>query len=271
MATNIQRTSIPNHRAGTYQNKDFTGIVVDNNDPEKNERVKMRIKGVHDDISDDDLPWVSVSRNGGQANGGTMGSIGPIPPIGTAIRGQSPDGTLYNMQYSSSATGDKQQASELYQGKDTTGNDYPHATSSIDSAGNRTTVNTKRNTMDYEHASGTRVSVDGSGRMVVTVGDKKVGGDAQEKHAKGFTLHIQGDANVRATGNVNLGADKDIIGVANGNISLGAKNDVTIFAGRNMKLQAAMLDMNDGSATMPKMKSLAEPPTRNVPKPNMTV
>lgn len=269
MVVNIQRTSLPNQKHESYAGRDFTGKVIDNKDPEKKERVKVRIKGVHDDLSDEDIPWTLADRNGSPANGGDTGSIGPIPPIGTAVKARSDDGELYNMKYSSAATGEKQQAAELSQGKDTTGEDYPNVTSSIDAGGNRTTVNTKKNTMDYEHASGTRISVDGEGHAHITTGSKKVGENAQSKNSKGMTFHIQGDANIRCTGSANIGADKDVIVVAKGNMNFGCQGNMSFFAKGNIKINGKVIDLNDGTGTMPQLKDLPAPPSRNVPKPDV--
>lgn len=43
-----------------FEDKFYSGIVVDNNDEFRRGRVKIRVDGVHDNFSDDTLPWAEV-------------------------------------------------------------------------------------------------------------------------------------------------------------------------------------------------------------------
>ena len=268
MATNMNRQVGPATKHRSYANKEFTGKVIDDNDPEKRERIKVRIKGIHDDISDEDIPWTAASRNGNQANGGDMGSVGPIPPKGSSVKVTYPDDSMYFGSYSAASTGEKQQASELTQGQDTTAKNYPKVAANIDSSGNRTTVDNKRDTVDYEHVSGTRISIDGKGHTAVIVGSKKVGEGAQEKNSKGFTLHVTGDVNIRVSGNANIGSDGDINLVSKKNVNISAKGKIRMVADGSIHIDGSTVDINDGSGQSAGLKDLPEPPSRSRPQPN---
>ena len=269
MALHMGRQIARGGRQRVYAGKDFEGVVIDDNDPEKKERIKVRIKGVHDDLTDKQIPWTSASRNGAPASGGSMGSVGPIPKKGTAVRVKYADDTMYYGTYSAASLGEKQQSSELFQGQDTTGKSYPQVTSSIDSSGNRLTVNNEKDTFDYEHVSGTRISLDGQGRMAIVVGDKKVGENAEKKHEKGLTLHITGPVNIRSTENVNIGSDKDVNIVAKQHINIACGGNYRTYAKGTVHIDGKTVDLNDGSGTMPKLKELQEPPSRSRPNPNL--
>jgi hypothetical protein len=70
------------------------GIVVDNNDPTRTGRARIRVRGVFDDIPDEDLPWANQSSvvSFGSKDGGGMISI---PKIGSLVSVQFDDGNWY--------------------------------------------------------------------------------------------------------------------------------------------------------------------------------
>lgn len=53
----------------------WRGEVKDRNDPEQNKRLKVYIEPLHENISDEDLPW-AVPENGGQLGASDDGSYG---------------------------------------------------------------------------------------------------------------------------------------------------------------------------------------------------
>jgi len=66
---------------------DHIGFVVDPEDPERLGRCKVRVLGVYDNVTDEDLPWAFYQGSsvfaGGESNGG--GNIS-IPKPGTAVK-----------------------------------------------------------------------------------------------------------------------------------------------------------------------------------------
>lgn len=75
-----------------------TGVVVNNYDPTYQNRIQVRVYGVHDEqingqylILDDDLPWASPAPNAG----GTGGSYS-IPKVGSTV---SVEGSNYKLIY----------------------------------------------------------------------------------------------------------------------------------------------------------------------------
>lgn len=81
-------------------NKTFYGQVVDNNDPDKEGRCKVRVFGVFTDILDEDLPWAmpgSLKIFGGGEDGGA-GEVS-IPKLNAIVRIQFPEGNLYSPEW----------------------------------------------------------------------------------------------------------------------------------------------------------------------------
>lgn len=75
-----------------------TGVVVNNYDPTYQNRIQVRVYGVHDEqingeylILDDDLPWASPAPN----SNGTSGSYS-VPKVGSTV---SVEGGNYNLIY----------------------------------------------------------------------------------------------------------------------------------------------------------------------------
>jgi hypothetical protein len=67
--------------------QDYVGFVIDADDPERLGRCKVRVIGVYDNITDEQLPWAFYQGSnyfaGGESSGG--GNIS-IPKPGTAVR-----------------------------------------------------------------------------------------------------------------------------------------------------------------------------------------
>lgn len=235
------------------------GVVVDNDDPLRQERVKLRIPGVHDEVSDKDLAWSTPVRTG-HANQQNTGSIGHIPPIGTSLLVGFDDETMYFPRHYGPPTTNTQKPHELY-GGDQNGKDYPHVESWIDDAGNRHTYNRKRNTMSVEHASGTYFSIDGHGNVGVKVANKQVGANAQLNNTPGVTVESQGKVSVNAAQELVMGSSicklvssGDMHILAGGNLYIGAKG--TIFAKKPVL----------ANPQVPAVNAPAQPSPRDVPQ-----
>lgn len=77
----------------------WLGPVVDNNDPEKLGRCRIKVYSLFDDLADNDVPWAFPVTNNSFAGGpGGFGSIS-IPKKGTIVRVQFSEGNLYSPEY----------------------------------------------------------------------------------------------------------------------------------------------------------------------------
>lgn len=115
--------------------RNHKAIIVDNNDPEKLGRVKIRIPGFIEG-SDEDLPWSYPTPEIFQ--GGSKRSLKmSVPKKGTHINVSFPDGNLYNPRYSGSDIDKKNAALDKFK------EDYPHTRGWVDESGNYELYNDK--------------------------------------------------------------------------------------------------------------------------------
>jgi len=181
----------------------FEGYVVDTNDPDKRQRVRVRIPVLHRGIPDDKLPWANI-QSGATANaGGGVGTV-HVPEKYSKVNINFLEDDPHNPQYSSSpASDDVNKENELLQ------EDYPDTYGSVDSYGNRVSVN--RATGDYAillHKSGTTITVDGAGNVNITSPttiNMVSGGDIRINAGGELRLHARGgDVNVAGSPNIQL-------------------------------------------------------------------
>lgn len=244
---------------------EMQATVVDNNDPLKSERIKLRIKGLHDKIADKDLPWTIPNRSGQANSSSGTGSVGNIPQIGAKVNSTYSDDTMYHGRYSS-GTPQKDTRPEELAANDTTGKNYPHVESEIKSDGTRITHDKKQGRMDIEHPSGTHMSIDGKGHVSLRTASKKQGDTHSDKHSSGLNLHLTGDANILATGTVAIGGTAKVIVISQGDLTLAAKGNVNIVADGNVNIQGANIHENLGGLSVPDMPKVTPQTARSVPK-----
>lgn len=81
------------------KNRIWLGPVVDNNDPEKLGRCRIKVYSLFDDLDDSAVPWAyPVTRNMFGGGNGGFGSIS-VPKIGAILRVQFSEGNLYSPEY----------------------------------------------------------------------------------------------------------------------------------------------------------------------------
>lgn len=139
---------------------DYTGVVVDNNDPEKRQRVRIRVPQLHRNTPDEWLPWSAPKNNGNIANAGAgVGSVF-VPPKGAKLDYSLTDNDPHNPQYGGSVTTD-----DVNKDNPILQEDYPHTYGAQDQAGNLEKTNTDKNTKTFIHKSGATTHIDGNGAM----------------------------------------------------------------------------------------------------------
>lgn len=219
------------------------GTVVDNNDPDKIQRVKIRVEGLHKNIKDQDLPWsLPIVNTGSAGSAAGIGSVN-VPPKGSKVWVMYTDDTMYHSFYLGQVVDKATRMSDVVgAGSDQTGDDapkdidqdvansYPDAIVSKDTSGNRMVVDTKANTIDYWHGSGTRFRVDGKGHLQIEIADHKNYDGAAERQPKGLTLIVNGPVNVNAAESITLTTKADLNFKVEGNMSWDVREYWTVWA-----------------------------------------
>lgn len=147
---------------------DSQGSVIDNEDPEKLGRVKVRMP-YHQGVSDDLIPWSRAAHTDVANAGDGVGSTN-IPPIGAKVMARHDGGNPYHPTYQGAAP-----VHDVYsnEGKGTVHadqkGDYPHVRGHTDAAGNTFQVNTKegKESITQTHITGSTSSTDKDGNMQV--------------------------------------------------------------------------------------------------------
>lgn len=154
-----------------FAHQDLVGWVVDNVDPDKRQRVRVRVPQLHRNVPDDKLPWAIMDSSQSRANAGAGAGSVNVPVKGSKIYVRFEENDPHNPRYSGSpATDDVNKDNELLK------EDYPHSRGTIDDAGNRTNVNTEKETIDVTHKSGTTIHIDANGTVsITTAGDFQMG------------------------------------------------------------------------------------------------
>lgn len=178
-------------REPSLKNAQFEGYAIVTDDPDKRQRVRVRIPVLHRDISDDKLPWAN-SQGGGMSNAGAGVGTVMVPDRFSKVTVTFPEDDPHNPQYSfSPASDDVNKDNELL------GEDYPNSYGQIDSHGNRVSVNKATGDMTIAHKSGAIIHIDGSGNVAI-------GGAAD------VNIGAKNNINIAAGGRINLSASGDV-------------------------------------------------------------
>jgi len=178
---------------GGLKGKQLLAFVVDNADPDKKRRIKIRIRGLHRNIDDADLYWVKCDTGfgvGGNAPG--MGSIG-LPPVGSKIWVSVLDTFGRSIKVIGPAYQDDDKTDEL----DT--DDYD-AYGFVDPGGNKFLISPKDNTVEFTHVTGTRFLIKANGEIEV-VAANNVGIHANGVlNLRGQTVNIESQGQIKVQG-----------------------------------------------------------------------
>ncbi len=171
--------------------KFYSGKVIDNNDPEKLGRCKIRVFGIYDDaISDGDLPWALPDDH---FIGSFRGSM-IIPPKQALVRVYFDHGDIYAPVYTSKIPEKKYKSEHMTK-------DYPDTLLFFETDnGDYFTINKKRAECVFHAAGGALIRIDNKGNVTVdtTEADVIYGG--------AFKLNVNGDVEMKTIGNVTIDA-----------------------------------------------------------------
>ena len=173
----------------------FTGKIIDNNDPDKLGKCKVKVYGIFDDIPNEDIPWASPDFT---YSGSTQGNF-VVPPVNTIVRCYFNNNDIYLPHYTTKAI------SETL--PDDYDEDYPNnmILFSTDN-GDSLSVNRKTNLFTFRHASGTIITINASGQLNISANEINL-----ESTGDISLTSSAGSINLEAeTGHINLGKGASI-------------------------------------------------------------
>ena len=137
----------------------YLGSVVDNNDPQKLGRIKVRITP-YSELATQDIPWASP-KLGSHGNSAEYGGLN-VPEVGSQVRVDFPNRDFTAPYYS---------GAELNTMNRTTffDEDYPNTYGFKDSVGNFYRINKERGTVQFQHFTSTNAQVAPDGSIKVSL------------------------------------------------------------------------------------------------------
>lgn len=216
----------------TLANKWLQAVVVDNNDPDQLQRVKIRIRELHREVVDAALPWALPVLAG--SNTSTLGTL-KVPIIGSKVWIQFLDESNYYPIYTGTLTTADLKNTEL------TATDYPNVYGFIDRSGNKFVVNTEQDTVEFTHITGTQLKISTDGTVTFTNASDTI------IYSNGNTsIYTDGITNVESIGalniksNVSINLDAPTINLDANNLNLNTQT-TNLKASTLLNLEAATL------------------------------
>lgn len=191
-------------KKANHLQKHWIGIVVDNNDPKKLGRVKIRIPNLMDNL--DDYPWAYPVQSIG-LGGRSDSSAFSVPEIDSQVVVVFPY-DIYHPFY----IGIPQTSSTHQMLFDT---NYPERYGFIDKNGNYWYIDKLSGDFVFNHQSGLKISVDKDGNL-----NLEVPKDKTEVIQGNININVNGQANVNVTGKTTI-VSQGTIDIDGGNGNLG--------------------------------------------------
>lgn len=214
----------------------WTGKVIDNADPLYMGRVKIRVLGYYDNISDSAIPWALPEAT---YLGSTKGTL-VIPEVNTIVRGYFDNGDDQKPIYTAIAPNIENYATtQMLENPDELF-DYPNVMVLLHTdEGERVTLNRSNGEMSVSHRSGTKVVIAPNGAITIETSIPLTKPGASVKTSPpGATITLAGNYKLQSKfGNIDIESTKGTININSkmGDINIG-KNAVDIDDGSGNKV-----------------------------------
>jgi len=199
---------------GTPNYEKWTGKVVDNDDPERLGRVKIRVIGYYENLEDEWLPWAipDVSFIGGKCGSQV------IPEVGTMVRGYFEKGDVQRPVFNGIAFNQYNSYSRMGLTGRQNKSEYPHKMVLMETdQGDFLTLNRKSGELVFTHRTGAMTCINKNGDIEIYTGNQmnpkgnlnvKVYGNSKISTDGNCEIFAGGDAKIDAAGYVDLGSNQ---------------------------------------------------------------
>lgn len=185
--------------------KDWLGIVEDNNDPEVEFRCRVRVLGLFDDLPTEAIPWAFPANQGiFSGSSGGFGS-GSVPKIGTMVKVRFNSGNKYAPEYYAIQNINeslRNEISEDYQGTHVLAYDEDEDLKVIYQKGSGIKIHLKNSHVTINPDTSITIEHSESKSIIELVGDT-------------INIVTQKDVNITADNDVNVNANNVIVDHSN--------------------------------------------------------
>lgn len=186
----------------------WEGVVIDDNDPEKLGRVKIRIIGFYDNIDVNNIPWAQPDI---MFIGSTCGNF-VVPLADTMVRGYFDQGDVQKPMYDSIAFS----KSNIDDAMADSSEDYPHKIIMFQSDdGDTCTLNRKTGEFAFVHRTGASMIYKANGEIQIDTGsdpDSGQGSDLVFTVLGNMVANIDGSCDIKTTkGDITVDSDLGMV------------------------------------------------------------
>lgn len=211
-------------RRNDYDGRFFLGVVIDNKDPEKRERLRIRVPHLYGtEIPDDQVPWAVAIRHRHRGATGNNHSL-MVPIIGSKMMLLLQDGDPYHPMYLGGFLTVDDLSSVLTE-------NYPDRYGFVDDRNNHLYVDNKTGDVEFKHFSGLTIHVTPTGTLDIDGPE-----DLLVNFVRNAKVEIGGNAEVTVAGEASV----DVGGSAT--VSVGSSLDVS--AGAQVNISAPSVNIN---------------------------
>jgi len=215
----IQNVNDSTNNDGSFRGKLFAALVVFNNDPQKQCRIRVRIPELHREYADGDLPWAIQYSN--YTGNGITGKV-EVPEKGSWVWVSFLDDEGYSLAYIAGAQFPSTIPNELKA-------NYPNVHGWIDRYNNLWKIDFSTGEIKLIHRSGTTIQINNSGNLTILSGVADI--------------NVTGNASIKASGNVNLHAG--------GAIDINGSSTLNIHGSGGVNINGGDINLNSGSGGSP--------------------
>lgn len=170
----------------TKYNDRWEGVVIDNEDPDKLGRIRIKILNLYDDIPKEHLPWAIPDI---QYLGSKCGNF-IVPEINSVVRGYFDQGDIQKPIYDSIAFN----KDNIDNSKANNREDYPHKMILFQTdQGDFLTLNRKTGEFVFFHRTGASLIYDKEGNLSIDTG-------ATDSNQGNLTINVLGNSEIKVTG-----------------------------------------------------------------------
>lgn len=186
----------------------WEGVVIDNEDPEKLGRVKIRIFGFYDDIEENNIPWAHPDV---MFIGGLCGNF-VVPKNDTILRGYFDQGDVQKPFYDSIAFSEKNITDAQADAQE----DYPHKMILFQTdEGDTCTLNRNTGEFAFIHRTGASIIMKENGELQIdagTDGETGQGSDLIITVHGNVAANIDGECDIHTQkGNIKIDSDLGMV------------------------------------------------------------